>query len=137
MGFLGTTAEIIFDVNLIIQWIVFFLLILGYVKRQDLRTHGILMVLTTIVGLVTTIIVMAPALILNFGTYNITILGHAAIGTIAILLGLLFSYRYLMASRSGGDLDCGNRSRMRLSLVLWIVPVFFGTFTYLMLYVLV
>jgi uncharacterized membrane protein YozB (DUF420 family) len=137
MGFLGTAAEIIFDVNLVIQWIIFVFLILGYIKKSDLRTHGVLMVLTTIVGLVTTLVIMAPALIMNWGLYNITILGHAAIGIIAILLGLLFSYRYLMATRSGGALDCGNRSRMRIALVLWIVPVFFGTFTYLMLYVLV
>jgi uncharacterized membrane protein YozB (DUF420 family) len=135
MGFLGTTAEIIIDVNLIIQWIVFVFLLLGYLKRGTRKTHGTIMATATIVNLATVLVIMAPALIMNWGLYEIIILGHVAVGTIAIILGLLYSFRFLMAIRSGSALACGNRGNMRLAFVLWIVPVFFGTYTYLTLYV--
>jgi hypothetical protein len=63
-------------------------------------------------------------------------LPHVAVGIIDILLGLLFSFRFLMALRSSQPLVCGTRGIMRLAFVLWIVPVFFGTFLYMTIYVL-
>ncbi len=136
MGIFGNAADVIIDVNLIIQWIVFVILVLGYIKRRELVTHGRLMVVATIVNLITVLLVMGPSLIVNLGVFPITIIGHSAIGTLAVIFGLLFSFRFLMETRRGEPLKCGSRQMMRIAFVLWIVPVFFGTFFYVTFYIL-
>ena len=136
MGIFGNPASIIIDVNLIIQYVIFIFLLVGYVKRRELKTHGYLMVVALILNLVTTLLIMAPSLVLNLGTLPITVLPHAAVGTLAILLGLLFTFKFLMAQRSSQPLACGTSGMMKLAFVLWIVPVFFGTFLYVTIYVL-
>jgi hypothetical protein len=135
MGLFGNPAEVIIDVNLIVQWVVFVIILLGYVKRRPLETHGRLMVIATIINLVTALLIMGPSLVLNWALLPITALAHSAVGTLAILLGLLYSYRFLIATRTGGPLACGNRRMMRIAFILWIVPVFFGTFLYVSIYV--
>jgi len=135
MGFLGTPADVIIDVNLIVQWVIFVILLLGYVTRRQLKTHGRLMVVATIVNLLTTLLIMGPSLILNWESLPITVFGHSAVGIIAILLGLLYSFRFLTATRANGPLNCGNRRMMRIAFILWIVPVFFGTFIYVSIYI--
>jgi hypothetical protein len=94
------------------------------------------MIVALVLNLVTTLLIMTPSLVLNFGTLPITVLPHVAVGIIAILLGLLFSFGFLMALRSSQPLVCGTHGVMRLAFVLWIVPVFFGTFLYMTIYVL-
>ncbi|MHA2322397.1 MAG: hypothetical protein ACXACG_12165, partial [Candidatus Thorarchaeota archaeon] len=127
MGIFGNPASIIIDVNLIIQWVIFVFLLLGYLKRRDLKTHGYLMVVALILNLVTTLFVMAPSLVLNLATLPITVLPHSAVGTLAILFGLLFSFKFLVALRNNEPLACGTRRNMLIAFALWIVPVFFGT----------
>ena len=136
MGIFGNPASIIIDVNLIIQWIIFVILLVGYLKRGERKTHGYLMVVALIVNLITTLLIMAPSLVLNIDTLPITALPHAAVGTLAILLGLLFSFKFLTALRNSQPLACGTRRNMRIAFILWIVPVFFGTFLYMTIYVL-
>ncbi len=41
MGIFGNPASIIIDVNLIIQWVIFVFLLVGYLNRSDLKTHGL------------------------------------------------------------------------------------------------
>ncbi|MFX1482663.1 MAG: hypothetical protein ACFFCP_05670 [Promethearchaeota archaeon] len=134
MGLFGNSASIIVDVNLIIQWIVFIFLLVGYLKRRELKTHGYLMVVTTIINLVTALLIMAPSLVINSSILPVTVYAHATVGTIAILLGLLFSFKFVTALRSNQPLACGTRRNMRIAFILWIVPVFFGTFIYLTVY---
>lgn len=132
----GNSASIIVDVNLIIQWVIFVFLLVGYLKRRERKTHGYLMVVTTIINLVTTLLIMAPSLVLNASTLPIAVYGHAIVGTIAILLGLLFSFKFMTELRNNQPLACGTRRNMRIAFILWIVPVFFGTFLYLTIYIL-
>ena len=136
MGLFGNSASIFVDVNFIIQWVIFVFLLVGYLKRRELKKHGYLMVVTTIINLVTTLLIMAPSLVLNASTLPITVWGHATVGTIAILLGLLFSFKFMTELRNNQPLACGTRRNMRIAFILWIVPVFFGTFLYLTIYVL-
>ncbi|MHA2142844.1 MAG: hypothetical protein ACXADF_12710 [Candidatus Thorarchaeota archaeon] len=135
LGLFGTPASVIIDVNLIIQWVVFVIILLGYVKKKPLETHGRLMVTVTIINLLTVLLIMGPSLILNWGLLPLEVLPHSAVGIIAIILGLLFGFRFLMATRTGEPLACGNRRMMRIAFVLWIVPVFFGTFLYFSIYI--
>ena len=136
MGLFGNPASIIVDANLIIQWVIFVILLVGYLKRGERKTHGYLMVTALIVNLITTLLIMAPSLVMNSSTLPITAYGHAIVGVLAILLGLLFSFKFLTALRNSQPLVCGTRRNMIIAFILWIVPVFFGTFLYMMIYVL-
>ncbi|MFW9870903.1 MAG: hypothetical protein ACFFEL_14835 [Candidatus Thorarchaeota archaeon] len=136
MGLFGNSASIIVDVNLIIQWVIFVFLLIGYLKRRELKTHGYLMVVALILNVVTTLLVMAPSLVLNSSTLPITVYPHAIVGTLAILFGLLFSFKFLTELRSNQPLVCGTKRNMRIAFILWIVPVFFGTFLYVTIYIL-
>jgi uncharacterized membrane protein YozB (DUF420 family) len=136
MGLFGNPAEVIIDVNLIIQWVVFVILLLGYMKRRPLETHGRLMATATIINLLTVLLIMGLSLILNWGLLPWEVLPHSAVGILAILFGLLFSFRFLAATRGQGPLECGNRRMMRIAFILWIVPVFFGTYLYVSIYIL-
>ena len=136
MGIFGNPASIIVDVNLIIQWVILVILLVGYLKRGERKTHVYLMVVALIVNLITTLLIMAPSLVMNSSTLPITVYGHASVGVLAILLGLLFSFKFLTALRNSQPLACGTRRNMRIAFILWIVSVFFGTFLYMMIYVL-
>ncbi|MFW9786492.1 MAG: hypothetical protein ACFFE2_01610 [Candidatus Thorarchaeota archaeon] len=134
MGFLGTTAPLLVDVNLILQYLTLILLIVGYVKRKPLKTHGYIMLLVLLIGILTTFAVMAPSLLPTAAIFGVAVFGHAAAGTIAMLLGVLFTYRFVIALRNEQPLSCGKKRNMRIALILWIVLVLFGTMIYLSLY---
>jgi uncharacterized membrane protein YozB (DUF420 family) len=136
MGLFGTPADIIIDINLIIQYIVLLLLVVGYLRRRPLKNHGKIMASATLLNLATVFVIMAPALILNFASYPITILTHAMIGIAALLFGLLFTIRFLMTTRKGEPLACGSKNVMRLAILIWLASIIGGTFFYLEHYIL-
>ena len=136
MGIFGNPASIIVDVNLIIQWVIFVILLVGYLKRGERKTHGYLMVFAIILNLITVLSIMAPSLIMNLSTLPPTVFGHVIIGDLAILLGLVFSFKFLRALRNSQPLICGTRREMLIAIALWIVPIFLGTLLYMTLYVL-
>ncbi|MFW9907047.1 MAG: hypothetical protein ACFFEF_00615 [Candidatus Thorarchaeota archaeon] len=136
MGIFGTAAPIIVDFNLILQYVTFILLIVGYVKRKPFKNHGYIMLTVLLITVGTTLTVMAPRLLDALAYIGLGVIGHAAVGIIFILLGTLFAIRFITAVRSGKPLKCGTKNMMRIALVLWIIPMLFGTLLYIMAYVL-
>ena len=100
MGLFGTSADVLVDINLILQYVTLILLVFGYVKRRPLKNHGYIMMTVLLITVGTTLAVMAPRLLFVLGAYGPTIVVHAAIGIICILLGALFSTRF---PKSAGD----------------------------------
>lgn len=135
MVLLGSSAPILVDINLILQYITLILLIVGYVKRKPFKTHGYLMLLVLVITVSTTLTIMAPRLLATFSVYGYLIIGHASIGIISMLLGILFSARFILALRNNKPLTCGTKNMMRLALILWIIPIFAGTMLYFTLYI--
>ncbi|MFW9849156.1 MAG: hypothetical protein ACFFF4_08445 [Candidatus Thorarchaeota archaeon] len=134
MGLFGTTAPILVDINLILQYVTLILLVSGYAKRNHRKIHGYIMMSVFLITLGTTLVIMAPRLL---GTIEISgpiIIGHALIGICAMLFGTLFSFRFVTSTRAGKPLQCGTKNLMRLTFILWLFPVIFGTGTYLALY---
>ncbi|MFW9802315.1 MAG: hypothetical protein ACFFFC_06675 [Candidatus Thorarchaeota archaeon] len=134
MGILGTAAETIFEINLMLQFMLVILLALGFYQRRTFVQHGRIMALATILNLGATALVMLPSLILNFGALvggpfnagvGITI-GHSIGGSIALALGLLFSVRFLIKTRNSQPLTCGTRRTMYLTLILWLFALSAG-----------
>ncbi|MHA2379345.1 MAG: hypothetical protein ACXADS_08705 [Candidatus Thorarchaeota archaeon] len=137
MGIFGTAATVAADLNLIVQYVTLILLVFGYTKRRRFKTHGRIMVIVTVLTIATTLLVMAPSLIVNWGTFEPTILAHVAIGILVMLLGLVFTTRFYLATKGGKPLACGTRNIMRLAFILWLFPILGGTMFYINTYVLV
>lgn len=128
MGILGTAADTIFEINLVVQFLLILFLVFGFHKRRTFVQHGRIMALATIVNVCAVALVMLPSLILNIGAIvsepfnpgvGITI-AHSIVGSIALALGLLFSIRFLIKTRNSQPLICGTRRMMYLTLALWL-----------------
>ena len=135
MGLFGTTAPVLVDINLILQYVTLLLLVIGYVKRKPLKNHGYIMMSVLLITIGTTLLIMAPRLLDTLEVYGPNIIGHAGLGIAALLLGTLFSFRFINATRSGEPLLCGTKNLMRLALILWLLPIIFGTGLYVTLYI--
>ncbi|TFG29496.1 hypothetical protein EU528_09605 [Candidatus Thorarchaeota archaeon] len=134
MVLFGSSAPILVDINLILQYITLVLLVIGYVKRKPFKTHGNIMLSVLLITVATTILLMAPRLLITFDAYGIPIVAHAILGTVTILLGALFATRFILAIKNETPLQCGTKNWMRLALIMWIIPIFLGSMMYFALY---
>lgn len=135
MGLFGTSAEFLVDINLILQYITLILLVVGYMKRKTFKNHGYTMMVVLVVTVGTTLLVMAPRLLATFAVYGPLILVHSAIGIMSMLLGAIFSFRFIVAVQNEKPLLCGTKNMMRLAFVLWVGPIISGTLMYFAMYV--
>lgn len=135
MGLFGTAAPILIDINLVLQYITLILLVVGYIKKKPFKTHGYIMLSMLLITVGTTLLVMAPRLLMTYTSYGPTVIVHASFGIVCILLGTLFSYRFITAVRNEKPLLCGTKNMMRLAFILWLVPILAGTMMYVALYV--
>ncbi|MHA2083616.1 MAG: hypothetical protein ACXABD_07670 [Candidatus Thorarchaeota archaeon] len=135
MGLFGTSAEILVDINLILQYTTLILLLVGYVKRKTFKNHGYTMMVVLVITVGTTVLVMAPRLLATFAVYGPFIFVHSAIGILSMLLGALFSFRFIVAIQNEKPLLCGTKNMMRLAFILWVGPIISGTLMYFTLYV--
>lgn len=134
MGILGTFAETIFDVNLIVQLLLVVIMALGFYKRRRFAIHGRIMALATLINLGATALVMVPSLIINFGAIVaapfspgvLITIAHGILGSTAIVLGSLFSVRFLIATRNAQPLACGTRWMMISTILLWLFALVGG-----------
>jgi hypothetical protein len=137
LGLFGNSAPILIDINLILQYVVLILLVVGYIKKKPFKTHGTFMALATILNLSTILLIMAPALIQYAAFYDATIYFHAIVGILVQVISLVFVLRFFMATRAGNPLMCGKRLHMYIAISLWFITVLGGTFFYLNAYVFV
>lgn len=135
MGLFGTSAELITDINLIVQMISLALIIIGSFKVRPFKEHGIIMLVVTLIAVISTVTFMAPSLIMYWMLYSPTIYLHAAAGSIAILIGALFNFKMVKAMRNSNPLICGTQKEMRIGIIIWLIPFIGGIFFYIMTYV--
>jgi uncharacterized membrane protein YozB (DUF420 family) len=142
MVLFGTSASIFADVNLIAQVVLLALLVLGIVKRKPLQIHGRVMMIATVVNIGATLLFMAPSLLLNWGGFATLpfppgpaiVVVHSIVGALAILLGVLWTYRFIVATRESAPLACGKRKMMWLTAGLWLYATGGGIVFYILLY---
>ncbi|TFG05929.1 hypothetical protein EU538_11045 [Candidatus Thorarchaeota archaeon] len=143
MGILGTSASIFADINLIIQIALLVLTIIGIIKSKPYPLHGKIFTVVTFVTLATTLFIMGPALFLKWGDFaaipfppgSAIVIVHHLAGLVALILGLLWSYRYIDARRNRKPYTCGSRRMMWLTAILWLYSLFGGIVIYYLVYV--
>jgi hypothetical protein len=143
VGIFGTGAETIFELNLIIQLALLVLLLIGYAKRRTFRFHGTIMATALIINMITVLTIMGPSFVLYFNLLiaaplspgNLITIIHVILGTIALLFGILFSIRFMLAIRRSGPLACGTRRLMQLTALLWLSSLFGGLGFFIYFYI--
>jgi hypothetical protein len=143
MVLFGTAAELIFDINFIIQIILIILLIIGYTQRRTWKYHGIIMDIGTFTMLITVLLIMAPSLMANWPALilsptspsSLITIVHVVLGSIALAVALFFMLRFLYFYINKKPLTCGTRTQMRIHLIIWILAFIFGLVFYIYVYV--
>ncbi|MFX1565850.1 MAG: hypothetical protein ACFFCH_07665, partial [Promethearchaeota archaeon] len=129
MVLFGTSAELIFDINLIIQVILVLLLIVGYLQRRTWKYHGIIMGIATLSMITTVLLIMFPSLfahwpvIILFPTLpsSIVTILHVIFGLMAIAAGLTYTIKFIYFSATSKPLTCGTRTQMRIQFTIWFL----------------
>jgi uncharacterized membrane protein YozB (DUF420 family) len=130
----SSSAPLLSDINLVFQYITLVLLIAGYVERKPRKKHGYIMLSAFLITVATTIAIMAPAFLIAPSVYGLLTYIHIIIGTLAILFGALFVFRFITQMREKKPLVCGTKNIMRLAIIFWIAQILDGTLMYIMLY---
>ncbi|MHA2187969.1 MAG: hypothetical protein ACW99V_06990, partial [Candidatus Thorarchaeota archaeon] len=116
---------------------------IGYAKRRTFRFHGTIMATALIINMITVLTIMGPSFVLYFNLLiaaplspgNLITIIHVILGTIALLFGILFSIRFMLAIRRSGPLACGTRRLMQLTALLWLSSLFGGLGFFIYFYI--
>jgi hypothetical protein len=143
MVLFGTTAELIFDINLIIQIVLIILLIIGLTQKRTWKYHGTIMGVGTLTMLITVLLIMAPSLVANYAVLvlspmspgSIITMVHVFFGLIALIIGLFFTLRFLYFTFNNQPLRCGTRNQMRIQVTIWLLAFLLGLAFYIYFYV--
>jgi uncharacterized membrane protein YozB (DUF420 family) len=135
---LNSTAPLSSDISMILQLLALGIILLGFavVKRRNLKVHGFLMLLTTLVNTVSILVVMIPVA-LNLG--SISIPGFNFLFRTHIILGILVESVavYIVADwrfQNPGP-TCIQRKNWMLTLsIFWIAQLLIGMLLYMRLY---
>jgi uncharacterized membrane protein YozB (DUF420 family) len=142
-GLLGTSAVLIYDINLIMQIVILFTLLLGFQfkRMKNYSGHGKTMMFALALNLILIIFVMVPSLVIYAGALltepllGLIIALHAICGTIAALLAItiIIAWRSVPAEKLG----CRRRKRlMRPTITIWTAALLLGITFYVVGYIL-
>ncbi len=142
MSILGTRAEMIHDLNLILQILIIIILFTGayYTKRRvRYNIHGRVMGSAVLLNAISILLVMAPRLLgsINFlastmtqTPSQITVI-HPAFGLVAEILGLAT----IVALRPcGSKMGTNIRCLMRVTFIIWSITFLIGLSVYIAVY---
>lgn len=143
MGFFGTGATLITDINLLIQIVAIIFVIIGivYKVKRKVKIHGYLMAAAIFMHFITFIIAMGPAFSesLEFYTSSMDLIGvqamwiHAIAGSIGLIIGIFIVLIWII--NLSNVANCAKRKRlMDITTIVWIISLIFGLVTYLSLY---
>jgi hypothetical protein len=144
MGFLGTSASAVADINLIVQLAIVLLLAAGWVYGRDkkkIRFHGQIMIVAVVVNGAMIFLVMVPSLILNFGAITSNPLGpgplvsvaHSIAGTVAWLYAAYLAWVWRLKPAT---IECFKRKNwMKPVLYAWLAAAALGVGFYVYYYI--
>jgi len=144
MTLLNDPFALIATTSLVIQVIVLFLLLYGYLlkRRLKFRQHGITMFAAVVLHVAMVFVIMIPSFVLAVIPHYILLtpleivsvvgLLHGITGSLAILLGvwLVASWRFRKDFKG-----CFNKKKiMRGTMVVWVASLLFGVAVYTIFY---
>jgi len=142
-GIFGTKASLISDLNLILQIIILFVLLVSvtFKKRGNFKMHGSLMGLAVVLNAISFFLVMGPSFAGSAGFIQrefssvgvLTVLAHALTGALAEILGIWVVGEWLLHSME--TKACVKRKKVMRGIVsLWFVAIILGIAVYVIYY---
>ena len=143
-GLFGTRAVLQTDIDLILQFVVLAVLLVGvYGRKRHVKRHTGFMAAAALLQLATFLEFMGPALLNNFFSFFIkelttplviVFLIHAFTGTVTLVLG--FGLILAWATQANNIASCFRRKRLMLyTAIIWTISVALGIVGYLIGYV--
>jgi uncharacterized membrane protein YozB (DUF420 family) len=145
-GLLGTKASVPADIALLLEIVILIILLVGriYVKRKELKRHGLIMATAVVLHGASILLVMIPSFgrfldvaavdILSLGLVGvIIILVHVPLGLLAEALGILLVVQWRL--RPSPEMACAKRRRLMQPLLgLWFFSLVLGIAIYAIYY---
>lgn len=142
-GFLGTSAGLVADVNLVAQGIMVLAILYGLirVKQRAASTHCNIMAILTVVNGILIIGIMNPSFFRALpaarhnlqAPVNLLLLGHAGLGALAEILAIYVVIKTRSSLLAPPSLR-NTRTVMRVTWVLWLLSALCGGLLYALWY---
>ena len=144
MGFFGTNALWITDLNLLVQIIAFFLVIIALVfkTKGKFKNHGSMMGVAVFLHFLTFLIAMGPSFVggFTFLTTETMLVGvqtlwvHIISGALSLVLGLYLVLAWV--PKLSNVKPCFGRKRiMDITIFSWAISLIFGIASYIAFFV--
>jgi len=144
MGFFGTNAVWITDLNLLAQIISFFIVIVAvaYKTKGKFKIHGSMMGIAVFLHFLTFLIAMGPSFVggFTFLTTETMLLGvqtlwvHIISGALSLILGLFLVLAWI--PKISNVKPCFGRKRiMDITILAWAISLIFGVASYIAFFV--
>jgi len=142
-GLFNPNATVQADTNLVFQIVIFLFLAIGLLMakaKRSFQKHGLIMGIAVGLHTISILIVMVPSLAASrglfadlFASLALVVLLHAILGSLVEVLGI-----YLVATwatnRKNVQACFKRKTAMRATVMLWLLELIIGVYTYILLY---
>jgi len=142
-GLFNPNATVQADANLVFQIVIFLFLAVGFLMakaKRSFQNHGLIMGVAVGLHTVAILIVMVPSLAASrglfadlFASLTLVVLSHAIIGSLVEVLGIYLVGTWA-ANRKNEQACYKRKTAMRATVMLWLVELIIGVYTYILLY---
>jgi len=142
-GIFNPNATVQADANLVLQIMIFLVLAVGFFvarAKRNFQRHGLIMGVAVGLHTISILIVMVPSLAASRGLFAdlytglaLVVLSHAVLGSLVEILGIYLVVTWALKGKSAQA--CFKRkTTMRATVLLWLVELIAGIYTYILLY---
>jgi len=142
-GLFNPNATVQADSNLVFQIVIFLVLAVGFLiakAKRSFQNHGLIMGVAVGLHTVSILIVMVPSLAASRGLLadlyaglSLAVLSHAILGSLVEVLGIYLVGTWA-ANRKNVQACYKRKTAMRATVMLWLVELIIGVYTYILLY---
>lgn len=143
MGLFNANTPLSADLNLLFQISIFIILIFGWYLKSKRRyvKHGVIMGIHLVLHTISIIIVMLPSLLSMRGIFEnpsspltLTTIAHLILGSLVEILGIWLVGKWVL-NTSKIDVCLKGKKIMRVVILLWLLELLLGIYTYFMIYI--
>jgi len=142
-GLFNPNATVQADANLVFQIVIFLVLAVGFLMakaKRSFQNHGLIMGVAVGLHTISILIVMVPSLAASSGLFtdlyaslSLVMLSHAILGSLMEILGVYLVGAWAI-NRKNVQACFKRKTVMRATVLLWLVELIGGVYTYILLY---
>jgi len=142
-GLFNPNATVQADANLVFQIVIFLVLSVGFLMakaKRSFQNHGLIMGVAVGLHTISILAVMVPSLVASRGLFadlyaslSLAMLSHAILGSLVEILGVYLVGAWAI-NRKNVQACFKRKTVMRATVLLWLVELIGGVYTYILLY---